>query len=107
MFEVKVSPQAAEDLLKIKNYIENEIQNPIAAQNTVFKIVETYENLAKFPEAGIPVERYVDFHTDYKFLLANNYSIFYRIEGEIIRVVRILYSRRDFVRILFSDNENT
>ena len=27
MFEVKVSPQAAEDLLEIKNYIENELQN--------------------------------------------------------------------------------
>ncbi len=101
MFEVKVSPQAAEDLVEIKNYIENELNNHIAAQNTILKIVETYEDLANFPEAGISVERYVDFHTDYKFVLANNYSIFYRIEGEIIRVVRILYSRRDFVRILF------
>ena len=55
MFEVKVSPQAAEDLLEIKNYIENELQNPIAAQNTVLKIVETYEDLANFPETGIPV----------------------------------------------------
>ena len=44
MFEVKVSPQAAEDLLGIKNYIENELQNPIAVQNTVFKIVETDED---------------------------------------------------------------
>ena len=103
MFEVKVSPQAAEDLLEIKNYIENELQNPIAAQNTVLKIVETYENLAKFPEAGIPVERYVPFPTDYKFVLANNYSIFYRIDGNIVRVIRIMYSRRDFVRILFEE----
>lgn len=103
MFEVKVSPQAAEDLLEIKNYIENELQNPIAAQNTLLKIVETYEDLTNFPEAGIPVERYVSFPTDYKFVLANNYSIFYRIEGEIVRVIRILYSRRDFVRILFKD----
>ena len=77
MFEVKITPQAAEDLLEIKNYIENELQNPIAAKNTVLKIVETYENLAEFPEIGIPVERYVLFPTDYKFVLANNYSIFY------------------------------
>ena len=103
MFEVKVSPQAAEDLLEVKDYIENELQNPIAAQNTVLKIVETYEDLANFPEAGISVEKYVDFPTDYKFALANNYSIFYRIDGEFVRVVRILYSRRDFVRILFEE----
>ena len=103
MFEVKVSPQAAEDLLEVKDYIENELHNPIAAQNTVLKIVETYEDLANFPEAGISVEKYVDFPTDYKFVLANNYSIFYRIDGEFVRVVRILYSRRDFVRILFEE----
>lgn len=103
MFEVKVSPQAADDLLEIKDYIENELQNSIAAQSTILKIIETYEDLANFPEIGIPVEKYVGFPTDYKFVLANNYSIFYRIEGKIVRVVRILYSRRDFVRILFEE----
>ncbi len=103
MFEVKVSPQAAEDLIGIRDYIENELQNPIAAQNTVLKIVETYENLSNFPEAGIPVEKYVGFPTDYKFVLANNYSIFYRIEDEVVRIIRIMYSKRDFVRILFEN----
>ena len=107
MLEVKVSPQAAEDLLEIKNYIENELQNPITVHSTVEKIVETYEDLANFPEIGIPVERYVSFPTDYKFVLANNYSIFYRTEDDCVKVIRIMYSRRDFVRILFGDNENT
>lgn len=107
MFTVEVSPQATQDLLEIKNYIETELQNSIAAHNTVEKIVETYEDLANYPEIGIPVERYVSFPTDYKFVLANNYSIFYRIEDEFVKVIRIMYSRRDFVRILFSDNENT
>ncbi len=103
MFEVKVTPQAAEDLLEIKNYIENELQNPIAAHNTVLNIVETYENLSTLAEAGISVERYVPFPTDYKFVLANNYSIFYRIDDNIVKVIRIMYSKRDFVRILFED----
>ena len=103
MFEVKVTPQAAKDLLEIKNYIENELQNPTAAHNTVLNIVETYENLSTLVEAGIPVERYIPFPTDYKFVLANNYSIFYRIDGDIVRVIRIMYSKRDFARILFED----
>lgn len=101
MFEIKVAPQAAEDLLEIKNYIENELQNPIAAENTILKIIETYENLVDFPDLGIPVERYVSFPTDYRFLLANNYSIFYRIEDNFVKIIRIIYSKRDFVRILF------
>ena len=107
MFEVKVSPQAVEDLLEIKDYIENELLNPIVAQNTVEKIVEIFENLANYPEIGIPVERYVSFSTDYKFVLANNYFIFYRIKEDCVKVIRIMYSRRDFVKILFGDNDNT
>lgn len=103
MFGVKVTPQAAEDLLEIKNYIENELQNPIAAHNTVLNIVETYENLSTRAKADIPVERYVPFPSDFKFVLANNYSIFYRIDDNIVRVIRIMYSKRDFVRILFED----
>ncbi len=107
MFQVEISPQAAEDLLEIKSYIENELQNPIAARNTVKKIVETYEDLENYPEIGIPVERYVSFSTDYKFVLAKNYSIFYRIDGDKVKVIRILYSRRDFLRILFDGKENS
>ncbi len=103
MFTVKITPQAAEDLLEIKNYIENELQNPIAAQNTIKTIVETYEELSEDPDVGIPIDRYVSFPTDYKFVLANNYSIFYRIEKDIVKIIRIMYSRRDFVRILFED----
>jgi len=99
----KIAPQAAADLLEIKNYIENELQNPIAAHNTISKIIETYENLTFSPNGGISVEKYVSFPTDYKFVLANNYSIFYRIEDEVIRIVRILYSKRDFVRVLFGE----
>ena len=103
MFQVVVSPQAAEDLLEIKVYIEKELQNPIAALNTVKKIVETYEDLSKDPGVGIPVERYVSFPTDYKFVLANNYSIFYRVEDKFVKIIRIMYSRRDFLRILFDE----
>jgi plasmid stabilization system protein ParE len=107
MFELKSSQQAAVDLLEIKDHIENELLNPIAAHNTVEKIVETYEDLANYPEIGISVERYVSFPTDYKFVLANNCSIFCRIEEDCVKVIRIMYSRRDFIRILFGDNENT
>ena len=103
MFTVNVSPQAAEDLLEIKFYIENELQNPIAAHNTIETIVNTYEDLAEDPDGGIPVDRYVPFPTDYKFVLANNYSIFYRIEKDIVKIIRIMYSRRDFIKILFGE----
>lgn len=102
MYKIELTPQALEDLKNIKFYIENEKENPIAAQNTILKIIQEYENLADMPEIGIPVQRYVSFPTDYKFVLANNYSIFYRIENNNIKIIRIIYSKRDFIKILFS-----
>lgn len=101
MFSVKLSPDAVQDLKGIKTYITDELQNPIAAKNTIDKIVSTYENLSLFPESGIPVQKYISFPTDYKFILANNYSIFYRIEQNSVLIVRILYSKRNFIQILF------
>ena len=88
MFEIKIAPQAAADLLEIKNYIENELQNPIAAHNTISKIIETYENLMFSPNGGISVEKYVSSPTNYKFVLANKYSIFYRIKNEVIKRIQ-------------------
>ena len=65
------------------------------------------EDLANYLETRIPVERYVSFPTDYQFVLENNYSFFYRIENDCVKVIRIMYSRRDFVKILFGDKANT
>lgn len=101
MFKVELSPQAVEDLKEIKSYIEDELQNPTAAKNTILKIIETYESLSISPNSGIPVQKYVSFQTDYRFALVKNYSIFYRTENNIVKVVRIIYSKRDFIRILF------
>ena len=101
-YSIKLSPKAIEDLQEIKSYIENDLQNPIAAKNTLNKIISTYEDLSIFPKSGTSVQKYVPFATDYRFVLANNYSIFYRISNEDILIIRILYSKRDFLNILFS-----
>ena len=40
-YSIKLSPKAIEDLQEIKSYIENDLQNPIAAKNTLNKIIST------------------------------------------------------------------
>lgn len=59
------------------------------------------QDLEDIPDLGIPLQKYVNFKTDYRFILVNNYSIFYRFEDETIFVIRILYSKRDFLKVLF------
>ena len=41
--------------------------------------------------------------SDYRFIVSGNYISFYHVYGKEIYVDRILYARRDYMRILFGD----
>lgn len=101
MAEIKFSPEATNDLLEIRAYITAELCNEQAAQSTVYKIMKRLQNLEQFPKLGASLESIIGFSTDYRFLVCGNYTAFYRIENNTVYIVRILYGRRDFMRILF------
>ena len=101
MAEVKFSPEAINDLQQIKTYITEELCNEQAAISTIAKIVKHIHALESFPKSGTPLEAMVSFSSDYRFLVCGNYTAFYRIEEGKVLIVRVLYGRRDFMRILF------
>lgn len=103
MYKLKISPKAKDDIVEIKGYISHELCNPQAAVNLVSKITQKIRGLSEHPEIGAPLSSVVDIQTDYRFLVCTNYLIFYRCEDEFVFVSRILYGRRDYSRILFSD----
>jgi addiction module RelE/StbE family toxin len=101
MYKLKISPKAKDDLAEIKGYISQELCNPQAAVNLVSKITKKIRGLPEYPGIGAPLSSVVDIQTDYRFLVCVNYLIFYRYEDGIVFVLRILYGRRDYTRILF------
>ena len=103
MYKLKISPEAKDDLVEIKNYISQDLCNQQAAENLVSKIINKISGLSDHPGIGAPLSSVVDINTDYRFLVCANYLIFYRCEDEIVFVSRILYGRRDYTRILFAD----
>ncbi len=105
MNEIVFSPQAAADLAQIKMYIAEELQNEIAAASTVRKILKSIRLLETFPEAGPLLTAIVDFATDYRYLVCGSYTAFYRYENQKVYIVRVLYGRRDFMRILFGKSD--
>lgn len=106
MSEIKFSPEAVKDLQQIKAYISNELLSEQAANNTVNKILKNIRMLSEFPNSGTPLSGAVGIETDYRYLVCGNYTAFYRVENETVYIVRILYGRRDFMRILFGTQEN-
>lgn len=105
MTDIRFSPQAIEDLRETKAYITNELYSAQAAENTISKIMNRIRILADFPESGPPLSSIIDVDTNYRFLVCGNYTAFYRYEDGIVYIVRILYGRRDFMRILFEEPE--
>ena len=103
MNRLSISPDAKKDLEAIKAYICKELENPIAAVNVVSRITKSLKNLKDMPGAGAPLSSKVSFDTDYRFLVCGNYLAFYRYENKTVYVDRILYGRRDYVKILFSE----
>lgn len=103
MYKLKISPEAKDDLAKIRGYISQELCNHQAAVNLVSKITKKIRGLPEHPGIGVPLSSIVDIQTNYRFLVCTNYLIFYRYEDEIVFVSRILYGRRDYTRILFGD----
>ena len=105
MAEIKLSRDAIEDLQKIKTYITDELCNEQAAIHTVAKITGSIRRLADFPQSGAPLASIVDLDTDHRFTSCGNYTAFYRYEDGVVFVSRVLYGRRDFMRILFKQSD--
>lgn len=94
------SPLAQDDLDKIFDYIKNVLKNPIAAQNTVSGILDSHEILKDFSDVGKKIFLGENF-TGYRFVQYKNFLSFYRTEDNEIYIDRILYSGRDYMKILF------
>ena len=103
MSNVRYSPEAEDDLVGIKDYIAEQLLNPVAAIQLLTKITKRIRALEQFPNMGTPLSSIIGLVTDYRFLVCANYLAFYRIDGNDVNIIRILYGRRDYVSILFGE----
>ncbi|MGN1058860.1 MAG: type II toxin-antitoxin system RelE/ParE family toxin [Clostridia bacterium] len=103
MAKIRLSPLALSDLKEIKEYITDELCNPIAANRIVTKIIKDYSLLETSPKLGPSLSSIVHIDTDYRFLVSGKYIIFYKEDDEYASIYRILYGARDYIKILFSD----
>lgn len=101
MIEIEYSPEAIEDLQEIEKYISIELDNIQSAEKIVDNIIDRIDCLSDMPEIGAPLSSRVDFETDYRYLVCGNYNVFYRIETDTAKIIRVLNSRRNFMLILF------
>ena len=101
--KIRYSPDALNDLEEIGDYIADTLKSPIAALNTVGNIQAAVDGLADFPLIGPPLSSISEIETDYRFLVCGNYLVFYRLKEDGVYVVRVVYGKRDYTKILFGN----
>ena len=97
------SAEALRDLDEIWDYIVSELSNPTAAERIVSQILDSVDRLSVFPEMGAPLLVSGKQSVPYRYLVCGHYLIFYHLEAERVLVDRVLYGRRDYMALLFSD----
>ena len=92
-------------MIEIGDYISDNLKSPKDALNILNKIQETVDKLIDFPLMGPLLSNRSCIESNYRFLVSSNYYIFYLVEADIIYISRILYCRRDYMTLLFGDND--
>jgi plasmid stabilization system protein ParE len=101
MAEVIVSRLARNDLVHIRDYIQNELSNPDAALRIMAQLKQAMESLQTMPERGKPLDAILAVHTQYRFLVCESYRIFFIYDGQKVEIVRVLHTLQDYMRALF------
>ena len=98
--KIHYSPKSLSDLDEIFDYIAYELKDIIAAENTVNGIVDSIHTLKQFAESGsilcIPTGEV----TIYRYVVYGNYLSFYHISENEVYIDRIIYGKRDYIKIL-------
>lgn len=103
MNKIHLSEPAQRDLAGIKSYIAEELKNPTAALATITKITKSIRMLKTHAFAGAALSSIARVDTDHRFLVTGNYLCFYRVEGSDVYIDRVIYGKRDYLRVLFDE----
>lgn len=101
MTRITVSKEARKDLIGIRRYIQEELSNPSAAQRITTMLKKSILTLGDFPERGRPLDTLIFVHTEYRYLVCENYCIFYLTSPDEVIIIRILHQRQDCMKALF------
>lgn len=98
--KVNILAAAERDIEKIFSYIHDDLANPTAAQNIVQKILQRMQQLDSFPDMGASMTALDGRLQGYRYLVVDNYLVIYRHDDAAVYIVRVLYARSDYMRLL-------
>ena len=104
MAKVEYSPLALEDLQCIRDYILANFGESVA-KKILKKLTSSILSLEQHPLLGVDFGKIIDLQTEYRYLFLENNYIFYRLEADSIKIIRVLNERQDYMQQLFGISE--
>jgi len=101
-YRVDVSEVAENDLQDIVRYVASQLFAPETALNMMERLDDAMASLSVMPQRFPLVKDERLSQMGYRRLGVKNYNVFYSIDekNKVVDVERILYARRDWLRIL-------
>ena len=100
MPKIEYSPTALEDLQHINDYVVSNWGEGVA-KKVLTKITSDIRNLEQYPFLGVDLGKIVDVSTEYRYIFAEKNYVFYRLEVDKIRVIRVLNEKQNYMQALF------
>ena len=97
MLKLRINPLVAVDLKGIRAYIAED--NEEYAAKTIKEIYSKFENIQIFPGIGADLSKRVNFRTDYKYAVWEDYVIIYKVRKEYVEIYRVINRYQDITRI--------
>lgn len=99
-YNIEYSKESKQDLIEIKKYIKDNLQEPETAQKLINKIRNEINSLKNNPEIYAIIDEDIIRKLEIRKLIIDNYIVFYRIKNNNIQIVRIMYGRRNWINLL-------
>lgn len=97
MMKLRINPLVVTDLKDIRDFIAED--NAEKAVETVNEIYGKFENIQLFPGMGADLSKRVNFRTEYKYVVWNDYVIIYKVGKEFVEIYRVVNRYQDITRI--------
>ena len=97
MMKLRINPLVVTDLKDIRDFIAED--NAEKAVKTVDEIYGKFENIQLFPGMGADLSKRVNFRTEYKYVVWNDYVIIYKMGKEFVEIYRVVNRYQDITRI--------
>ena len=105
-YQIKYSPTAEDDFDRVWDEVWEASKDFDVADRYVSDFREAIRQKKKYPKTGSMLS-YMGEFTGIYYVAFKEYVAFYRIHGNLIEVVRVLFSRSDYMKTLFGKSEYT